>query len=55
MNKEEYEYEKFLNKLCVIRNSISLICFTVLSIAFNEWWIIFFSLLFTAQVGKKEN
>ena len=31
---------------CVVRNSISLICFTALAIIFGHWWIVFFSLLF---------
>lgn len=52
MNKEDYEYHKTLNKLCVIRNSISLICFTILSIAFNRWWIVLLSAFFTADIGK---
>lgn len=33
-------------KLCVIRNSISLFCFTLLAITFQKWWIVFFSILF---------
>lgn len=28
-----------------IKNSIYMICWTVLAIVFNKWWIIFFSLL----------
>lgn len=32
----EYEYEHKLNKLIMIRNSISLICFIVLAIIFNK-------------------
>lgn len=32
--------------LCIISNSIALICFTVLAILFNHWWIILFALLF---------
>ena len=31
---------------CIISNSIALICFTILAILFNHWWIIFFALLF---------
>jgi hypothetical protein len=29
-----------------IYNSIDLVCFTILAIVFNKWWIIFFALLF---------
>lgn len=48
---EEYKY---LEKLCVIRNCISLICCTILAISFNKWWLVFIALLFTSYV-KKDN
>ena len=41
-----YEYNDRLNRLMIIENCVSLICFTVLAITFNHWWILFFSLLF---------
>ena len=47
----EEEYVK-LAKLCVIRNSIDLICFTILAIIFKHWWIIFFSCLFWCSVER---
>ena len=50
----ELEYKKKLNTLVIIRNSVSLVCFTVLAIVFNKWWIVFFSILFYAFVGKEE-
>lgn len=37
------------NKLCIIlvlKNIVSIICFTILAIVFNKWWLIFFSILF---------
>jgi len=41
-----------------IRNSINLICFTILAIVFQKWWIIFFSCLFWAyekeDYGKED-
>lgn len=40
--KDTLEYHRFLNLLVVIRNSISLICFTILAIIFKKWWIVFF-------------
>lgn len=46
------------NKLCLIcfaRNVISLICFTILAIIFNKWWIVFFSLLFWCGVEKDKD
>lgn len=53
MNEKEYiEYHKKLNALLVIRNSISLICFTILAIVFKIWWIVFFAILFTSSVDK---
>lgn len=29
-----------------IKQIISLICFTILAIVFNHWWIVFFSIIF---------
>lgn len=54
MNKDEIEYHKLLNKLVALRNSISLICFTILAIVFNKWWIVFFAILFTSSIVKRE-
>ena len=51
---KELELRKKLNILVVIRNSVSLVCFTVLAIVFNKWWIVFFSILFYAYVDKDE-
>ena len=34
----------------VIKNSITLICFTILAIIFGKWWIIFFSALFLSYI-----
>ena len=39
---------------CLIKNSISIICFTVLSIIFNKWWIILFSALFLSNIQTKK-
>lgn len=51
---KELELRKKLNILVVIRNCVSLVCFTILAIVFNKWWIVFFSILFYAYVGKDE-
>lgn len=32
--------------ILVIKNIVSIICFTILSIVFNHWWIVLFSILF---------
>lgn len=42
-----------LCKLIVIRNSISLVCFTILAIIFKTWWIVFFAILFTSSIDKE--
>lgn len=38
--------------ICYIRNIIVLICFTILAIFFNKWWIVLFSMLFWVSVAK---
>lgn len=30
----------------IIENIVIMICFTVLAVAFNHWWIILFSMIF---------
>lgn len=52
--KDILEYRKYLNKLLVIKNSITLICFTILAIFFNKWWIVLFSILCFSNLGKDE-
>ena len=40
---------KDVTKIVIIReltNIVMIICFTILSIIFNKWWIIFFDILF---------
>lgn len=47
--------EKLKQQLIIaIKNSITLICFTTLSVWFDKWWIIFFSLLFLSYIERKE-
>ncbi|MBQ1551400.1 MAG: hypothetical protein IIZ67_04780 [Bacilli bacterium] len=41
--------------ICFVRNIICLICFTVLAIIFNKWWIVLFTILFWISVERKEN
>lgn len=40
--------------ICYARNVISLICFTILAIVFNKWWIVLFTIIFWCSVEKKE-
>ena len=53
MNEKEYNFK--MNLICIIKNIVSIICFTILAIMFNHWWIIFFSLLFMVKVEKKDD
>ena len=50
--KDTLEYHRFLNLLVVIKNIISLICFTILAIFFIKWWIMLFAILFISYIGK---
>lgn len=38
----------------VIKNSIALICFTILAIIFGKWWIVFFSALFLISIKNSD-
>ena len=51
--KDVLEYNKKINILATIKNCITLICFTILAIVFNKWWIVLFSALFVVSVGEK--
>ena len=53
MNEKEYSFK--MNLLCIIKNIVSIICFTILAIMFNRWWIIFFSLLFMVKAEEKND
>lgn len=39
-----------LSIICCLGNAITVVCFTVLSIVFNKWWIVFFSFWFFSKV-----
>ena len=41
--------------LCAVKNVLALICFTVLAIVFQRWWIVLFALLFMSGVETKRN
>ena len=36
----------------ITENIITLICFTVLAVVFEKWWIVFFSILFFNHVRR---
>lgn len=46
-DKDKIEYMKYITKLVIIRNCISVICCTILAIVFHKWWLIFIAILFT--------
>lgn len=37
-----------------IKNSVCVICWTVLAIIFNKWWIALFGLLFMSELQTKD-
>jgi len=37
----------------ILYNIASVVCFTILAIIFNKWWIVFFSLLFIRDISIK--
>ena len=37
--------------LTIIKNTIPMICFTILAINFNKWWISLFSILFWSSIS----
>ena len=41
--------------LVVVKNVSALICFTILAIVFNKWWIALFSILFCSSVKIKRD
>lgn len=53
MNENEYSFK--INLLCIIKNIVTIICFTILAIIFNHWWIIFFGSLFMAKAETKKD
>ena len=36
-----------------LKNITTLICFTILAIVFNKWWIVLFSALFYSSIESK--
>ena len=36
-----------------VKNSITLICFTILAIVFEKWWLVLIGVLFFTYIDKK--
>ena len=41
---------KIVLTVFLIKNVVSVVCFTVLAIHFHKWWIILFALLFLSEI-----
>ena len=39
-----------ITKWIMLKNSVAIICFTILAIVFNEWWISLLSIIFLTVV-----
>lgn len=39
--------------MTIVKNIVALICFTILAIVFNKWWIVLFSLLFWSYISSE--
>lgn len=39
----------------LIKNSVVVICFTLLAVRFDKWWIALFALLFPTTIDSKRN
>lgn len=37
----------------ILYNIASVVCFTILAIIFNKWWVVFFALLFIRNISIK--
>ena len=35
--------------LLILKNVLTMICFTILAIIFKKWWIVFFSIIFISE------
>lgn len=42
-------------KWLILKNIIVIICFTILAIVFDKWWIVLFSALFYTSITSKED
>ncbi len=40
-------------KWLILKNIIVIICFTILAIVFNKWWVVFFSIVFMTTFESK--
>lgn len=41
--------------IITLKNIATIICFTILAIIFNKWWIVLFSALFYSSIKLKED
>ena len=50
LEKEVIDYKLKLYLIVAIKNAVIVVCFTILAIVFDKWWIVFFSALFLNSV-----
>ena len=55
LEKAKIDYRLKLNIAAAIKNSVSLICFTVLAIVFDKWWLVLLTTLFLCSVEKDKD
>lgn len=53
LEKAVVDYTLKLHIICAIKNIVAIICFTILAVVFNKWWIVLFSGLFLNSVEHK--
>lgn len=41
--------------MILVKNIITLVCFTILAIQFEHWWIVFFSVFFLTTIKTEGN
>lgn len=41
--------------IVTLKNIATTVCFTILAIVFNKWWIVLFSALFYSSIKLKED
>lgn len=44
-----------MNIALLISNTVRVICFTILAITFNDWWIVLLAALFLSYERKEKN
>lgn len=54
-NRKVNNMNKEVLLMILVKNIITLVCFTILAIQFEHWWIVFFSAFFLTTTGGEQN